>query len=355
MNYFKIFPNIKVVLGKVNALIHDLDRGSTELIPYDFAVILLELDRKIKIEEILSQYDENDQKIISENLRYVADKEYGIFCSEELFCCFPSMSLNFDEPNIISNAIIELKVSNIFNLNGYLLQLEELGCFDVSIILYETVSEKIFIDILQQIPQNRLKSVEIISMWYEQINNQFFSHINQFCSQITNLAFYAAPFDRIETLDREKNILFQRQFVTKILKNFTHCGQVELKNFNTNMPKFLEAINYNSCLHKKIAIDIEGNIKNCPAIVQSFGQIKNTRLKEALEKPGFKNYWSITKDHISTCKDCEFRYVCTDCRGYTQKNIVNEKGLDISKPLKCGYDPYSGKWEEWSSIPLKRV
>lgn len=33
------------------------------------------------------------------------------------------------------------------------------------------------------------------------------------------------------------------------------CGKVDLKYFNTNLPKILEAINHNSCLHKKISID----------------------------------------------------------------------------------------------------
>ena len=62
----------------------------------------------------------------------------------------------------------------------------------------------------------------------------------------------------------------------------------------------------------------------------------------------FKKYWNITKDEISTCKDCEFRYICTDCRSYT------ESPEDYySKPLKCGYSPYTNKWEQWSDNPLK--
>jgi hypothetical protein len=65
--------------------------------------------------------------------------------------------------------------------------------------------------------------------------------------------------------------------------------------------------------------------------------------KEALEKPGFK------KDQIEVCKDCEFRYICTGCRAYL------EDPEDIhSKPLKCGYNPYTCEWEEWSTNPLKQ-
>lgn len=112
---------------------------------------------------------------------------------------------------------------------------------------------------------------------------------------------------------------------------------------------FAESKSYNSCLNRKISIDINGNIKNCPSMPQSFGNIRDTTLQEAIEHKDFKKYWSITKDQIDVCKDCEFRYICTDCRAYKE----NPED-DYSKPLKCGYSPYTNKWEEWSTNPLKQ-
>ena len=63
---------------------------------------------------------------------------------------------------------------------------------------------------------------------------------------------------------------------------------------------------------------------------QSFGNIKDTTLEEALCHPDFKKYWNITKDQIEVCKDCEFRHICTDCRAY-----IEEPDNQYSKPLKC--------------------
>ncbi|WP_312511537.1 hypothetical protein [Chryseobacterium culicis] len=77
---------------------------------------------------------------------------------------------------------------------------------------------------------------------------------------------------------------------------------MELKYFNTNITKVLEAINHNSCLYKKIGIDKNGNIKNCPLMKENFGNIDKTR----------------------------------------------------SKPLKFGYNPYTGEWKDWSKNPLKK-
>ena len=82
---------------------------------------------------------------------------------------------------------------------------------------------------------------------------------------------------------------------------------------------------------------------------KDFGNIKNIKLQEVLDTKGFKDLWNINKDQIAVCKDCEFRHICTDCRAYieTPDNIY-------SKPLKCGYNPYTAEWEEWSTNPIKQ-
>jgi SPASM domain peptide maturase of grasp-with-spasm system len=81
----------------------------------------------------------------------------------------------------------------------------------------------------------------------------------------------------------------------------------------------------------------------------SFGNIKDTTLEEALNHSDFKKYWNINKDQITTCKDCEFRHICTDCRAY-----IEEPDDQYSKPLKCGYNPYTNEWAKWSTNPLKQ-
>jgi hypothetical protein len=81
---------------------------------------------------------------------------------------------------------------------------------------------------------------------------------------------------------------------------------------------------------------------------KSYGNIKDTTLKEALEKPGFKDLWFIHKDQIDVCQDCEFRYICTDCRAF-----IKDSNNIYSQPAKCGYNPYIAKWqnqEDWISV-----
>lgn len=62
--------------------------------------------------------------------------------------------------------------------------------------------------------------------------------------------------------------------------------------------------------------------------------------------PGFKNTKTQLKGTV--CQDCEFRHICTDCRA-----CLDEPEDIYSKPLKCGYNPYTAEWQDWSSNPLK--
>jgi len=48
---------------------------------------------------------------------------------------------------------------------------------------------------------------------------------------------------------------------------------------NTNLPFFTEAQCHNTCLNRKVCLDAEGNIKNCPAMAKSYGNIKDTSLE----------------------------------------------------------------------------
>ena len=133
------------------------------------------------------------------------------------------------------------------------------------------------------------------------------------------------------------------------LKNSKCCGVISPYYFSLALSTFCESHQFNSCLNRKISIDEEGNIKNCPSMATSFGHINHVSLQEALEQKNFKKYWNITKDQVNICKDCEFRHICTDCRAY----LENPEDL-YSKPLKCGYNPYTCEWKEWSTNPLKK-
>ena len=81
----------------------------------------------------------------------------------------------------------------------------------------------------------------------------------------------------------------------------------------------------------------------------NYGNIKDCNIIDIVKSSKFQELWKITKDKIEVCKDCEFRYICIDCRYHIDdKNNIN------SHPAKCKYNPYIGKWKgENGYVPVE--
>jgi len=347
MTYFNLFSNIMVTKGASRILISDLQRNVSELYSLEFYEVIEELKNK-SIESILENYDAESRKFIYEYIELLLEKEYGFISEGDWDRNFPPISYEYHEPNEISNIFIE--INNLSVLETIKESVENLGVRHLVIYSHKKLSLKEFQDIELQFAGSALNGIEIFSPYHDDVDENFIHCLNQTAKRIYGLVFYGCAKDPIKFRDIFR---FHVQFSSEDLK-ISSCGKVNLKYFNTNSRKVSEALHHNSCLHKKIGIDVNGNIKNCPLMAESFGNINNESLEDALAKPEFRKYWNLTKDKVEVCRDCEFRYICTDCRAFTENSHKNSEGLDISKPLKCGYDPYSGKWEAESSNPLKQ-
>ena len=342
--YFKIFSNCLVVRGHTRSTIIDLQREFVSIIPNTMVEIIELFQNKIPIDSVYKTYGEENSGTIKEYINYLVENEFGFITDSEEFELFIPMDYRFEIPAAISNCIFEISDHPIALIEKTLKSLNQLNCKYIQLIAYETIPLKKLKNILFALNAYDLKSIELVLKY----NNSLFKFIDQIDSsnfKITKLILHSSN-------NKNKvfsNTTFEVQFLDYKLQSFKNCGIVDRKYFTVSKEKVLESLHYNSCLHKKVAIDHFGNIKNCPAMPESYGNINDTTLEEAIEHPEFKKYWSITKDEILKCKDCEFRQVCTDCRAFVE---VPEN--HHSKPLKCGYDPYTGKWEEWSTNPLKK-
>ncbi|BAP30172.1 uncharacterized protein CHSO_1135 [Chryseobacterium sp. StRB126] len=347
MRYFNIFSTILITKGANRILVSDLQRNTSELYPLEFYDLIEEL-KKNSIEEILETYDKESQDIVLQYLDILLENEYGFITENDWDLNFPALSYEYSEPNRINDLFIEIEdISLLKRLKN---SIENLEIRNLVIYSSKPLPLEELISIDYTFTSSVLAGIEIISPFHSEIDHSLIQKLDHATERIYSLIFYQSPKKPFKTKNEFK---FNLNFVKEPIK-ISSCGKVDMKYFNTNLPKVLEAINYNSCLHKKIGIDIEGNIKNCPLMPESFGNIYNSSLEEALEQPGFKKYWNITKDSIEGCKDCEFRYICTDCRAYTERSHYTPENLDISKPLKCGYNPYTNEWKEWSKNPLKQ-
>ncbi|WP_123868250.1 grasp-with-spasm system SPASM domain peptide maturase, partial [Flavobacterium hercynium] len=218
-----------------------------------------------------------------------------------------------------------------------IMYLEIRFCHDVTISYFEDILKKCLI-----LNNSFVNEISFIIKFNNDLYD-FLKNNNLGINKFLNIQFHSCSYDSNSQLD---NVMFT--FTSNKLSIPLSCGIIRKNNFVYSNNFYLESQNHNTCLNKKISIDKDGNIKNCPSMKNIYGNIRNTTLSEVLIIPEFRSFWKINKNEIDVCRDCEFRHICTDCRAY----IENPANI-YSKPLKCGYDPYTNLWTEWSTNPLK--
>ena len=101
-----------------------------------------------------------------------------------------------------------------------------------------------------------------------------------------------------------------------------------------------------SCLAGKVTVTETGDVLPC---IFSRNQIMGNVLEagglEAVTKgAALQQVWNTTKDDVMVCKDCEYRYVCFDCRPLSEAAAQgNAEYLHAPYP-RCSYNPYTGEW-----------
>ena len=336
---FKLFTNCYTIKGANKSIVFDIQRGKYFNIPNSLYTIL-ESNNLIDFEKLTIEY--NNKKIIEEYKQFLIKNELIFECLEEDLVNFPKIENSFERPFLISNSIIEVSSLNKPYIPNLKETFDELGIEACVLIFYEE-DLQFLEDILILFDDSRLNDIQILTP-YNKDNLKHLKKIKRKYLRVSSINIHSSLKNK--ALANNINIICNK------ITNFNFCGFI-MGNFTLNQISFFESLNHNTCLNRKISIDKDGNIKNCPSMSQSFGNIKDTTLEEALNHPDFKKYWNINKDQIEVCKDCEFRHICTDCRAYTERSHFDGE-IDLSKPLKCGYNPYTNEWSEWSTNPLKQ-
>jgi radical SAM protein with 4Fe4S-binding SPASM domain len=133
--------------------------------------------------------------------------------------------------------------------------------------------------------------------------------------------------------------------VVVVEKNFDTCiGQATVDGDFCKAQESMIRFNkqFNSCWGGVIAITADGKIRPCIHSHIEIGNIEQelVDIDALLEK--MEPYWTLTKDKVERCKDCEFRYVCIDCREISMR----KKGEICGPNPLCLYNPYTGEWEK---------
>lgn len=254
------------------------------------------------------------------------------------FLCFLRLR-KFGSPQM--NAIIDIDSTSNHNYKKISEELQALHCAHLEIrIFYDADIQKLS-NIARHFYKADFKSVDIIVKYKEGINPPDYL---QLAAQYPPLSIfvYEAPSDTYHKslIDTTYHGIGFVCYLKQKIEATTDCGIINRSSFclPSSISNFTEGILKNKCLNRKLSITVDGQIKNCPCMSKAYGNIRDHSIAEIFRSNEFQKYWDITKDEIRVCKDCEYRYICNDCRAFV---------TDIyDKPLKCKYNPYKQKWEE---------
>ncbi|WP_394676802.1 grasp-with-spasm system SPASM domain peptide maturase [uncultured Sphingobacterium sp.] len=348
--YLYVYASIFPVKGYTRTMLVDTFRRALYFVDNSYHRLFDEF-RKHKLNEIYNMLEEDfDRGEFEKFIEYLISNELAILVDE--IETFPPMNMYWDDPSVINNAIIDVG-EKLHNFKQIFEDLNSLGCKHIQIRAYHTLKLNDISSILEEYEQNDFRSIEIYSKYKEGFTTIEQFGILQKRYPYLSLIIHGATKDELIIHTPCPDIpsweLGRLLFVRQEIMSCSSCGIINQKTFYPpSLELFMENQIYNGCLNRKISIDIDGEIKNCPSMSNSFGNIENQSLSAVAERQDFQVLWNINKSQIKICSDCEYRAVCTDCRAYLQSPD------DIfSKPLKCSYDPYKGAWDE-NVNPIKK-
>lgn len=339
--YIYVFTDCVLTKGFTRTSLTDLSRKQIFFIPNSFYE-LTKTFRTNTIGEVLENLEDDESRVqFYKFLNFLLNERFATLVSD--ITRFPKIRDYWDHASPITNAIIDIRNKFDF-VEKAITELAELRCEYLQIRIFECVSEKLIKYICHLISNKCFKDVEVLVKFDEVgFSRDFFSDIVSTQKNI-RFVFHSVP-TRLKTTQH-----VALRFTPQPIRSCGDCGMINQLSLRIpSVSGFMENKLYNSCLNRKIAIDENGNIGNCPSMKKKYGNITTHSLREISERHRFKKIGMINKDQIDECKVCEFRYICSDCRAYTKE------GTAFSKPAKCNYDPYTGSWQELTGFAEKTM
>jgi SPASM domain peptide maturase of grasp-with-spasm system len=345
------------VKGASRSVLIDYARGSVYYLPNEYYDLLQCLDRK-PVHSIVSQFEEADSlNNFYEFISFLKNEELAFFTDDPTL--FPPRSDDYREaPSSLDDMIIELNpvVFDEYTLGEVCRQLNELRCSDVQIRVLSAPDFGYLAQVLKAFNATNINYLELHLSEYEASEMHLIWNLVERIAKLNAVYLYQASKPEVLTVtaDTSSPMALHLGYVYCIdypFENGNCCGIINHKTLSYNSVNEHNRLRIrNGCLDKKITIDRKGNIRNCPSMREQYGNIKHTTLHQVMQEQAFRKYWHVTKDQIDICRSCEFRYNCSDCRAF----LTDPDNL-YSKPAKCGYNPFTGEWEEGSSNPLKET
>jgi radical SAM protein with 4Fe4S-binding SPASM domain len=104
-----------------------------------------------------------------------------------------------------------------------------------------------------------------------------------------------------------------------------------------NLFQFLNNMKFHPCLGHSITICFDGKVLPC-SMMRNYviGNIKEISLADIFSQKmdEINKFWELNLGKIGKCKNCEFKYVCEDCRALEESLTGN-----LKEKILCDYNP----------------
>ncbi|WP_299222301.1 grasp-with-spasm system SPASM domain peptide maturase [uncultured Aquimarina sp.] len=332
-DHFILFSTCIPVKGYVSSLIMDLDKGEYLEIPNELYDILVTDHFKYTIEEVKSLFNNDYDEGINQYFQYLVNNHYGFYTSNP--SPFQKLPLHFDSPHKVISSIVVINKDSKYDLTNVFQQLDALDCQLLQIRIYDKIEVARVIETLKVLSKSSIRIIELYLPAFLKLSHEVLKNILVDFPRILITVYGAEKSKKVSVLKNSSRII--KYTNQKLLYS---SKEVYSKNlFTVSREMFLESVNYNAGLYRKVCIDHEGSIKNYVSHETAYGNIKDNLIADIIQKEEFKEKYYLKNDLIEKCKDCQFRYMCLS------NSDIEKKGKNYYKINTCTYNPYKNTWE----------
>lgn len=145
-------------------------------------------------------------------------------------------------------------------------------------------------------------------------------------------------------MDFEPKRMFYTEFVIEAAGNIHPIRSMPIDNTRIAGIKWRDFFlrqRYNTCLYGSLAVSSAKDVRPCPMITdQQLGTLAQESLHRVLSSRHLDRYWRYTKEKVPICRNCEFRYACSDC---SVIELAMENRAELRRAI-CTYEPAQGQW-----------
>jgi|GEM_PF-3940861 len=191
---FKLFACCIPVKGVKRSIVCDLQRNNSEFIPNTLFEILKKYDGK-QLASIKYLYEQKHDEIIDEYFNFLLEKEFGFWCHQDEVEQFPPIQINWERPEFITNAIIDIKAEKVKNLDFSLIamQLDKLACKALQIRAFQTIPVEIIHNVLTHFDSSRLRHIDLLLKYDKQTPIEVFQHLCREFLRIQYITLHSSP------------------------------------------------------------------------------------------------------------------------------------------------------------------